>query len=286
MSRRPPRPALLGVLLALLFAAAPRAWAGSGDALIAAADPDVRNALYGPAGQRARLALDAVVDAGLLPADLLGKILQVPTFAPHAIETLVALELVQAIPGARRSIDRLSRDQSESGVRGATFELKVASAMVAEVAEIGTTVDGHEVDLLLKDGTRVEIKNDAPDDSDTLSSSLWDKAKKQLEKRGAFGDSVMLIANEPLDANQAASFRKRFGSRGRMLVYDGGVLTTQIERGIETRFDKLRRLAMAKLRPIARVQRAVGKVVSQTQRAIKHETRGLAIKGMRMVRGR
>jgi hypothetical protein len=223
--------------------------------LLVAAAPEVRAALEGAEASPARAALATLLARASVGREPLAATLGHPRFAPYARATFVALAAIDHLPGAVATFERLARDKKDAGIRGASFELEVAAALVERVASVGGFVDGHEVDLVLKDGTIVEVKNDAPDDEPTLSRNLASKAKAQLELRSKYGDMVMLVGNEPLSPAQADDFRRRLGPTAQVLVLDGGVLTTQLTRQPESPAQRLRRRALARLRPVAMITR-------------------------------
>jgi hypothetical protein len=125
------------------------------------------------------------------------------------------------------------------------------------VAAIGTEVDGHEVDLLLVDGTRVEVKYQQNDDG-LLASRIVRKATDQLRKRGAYGDPVMLITNNPLAADDLATFRREVGPASSVLIVEGGKLIEQLARAPFSRPQQLRNQTVGRLRRNAsRMRRSV-----------------------------
>lgn len=215
--------------------------------LLAGAAPEVRAALEAQP-LAARRSLTSLLDRGVIAPEQLAEALGKPIFAPYAIDTLSALARVDGVEGAGETFARLVKQGDDGGVRGAAFEIVAAAALGERVAAIGPVVDGNEVDLLLVDGTRVEVKNDAPDDAATLSDSLSGKAIKQLKKRGAFGDPVMLVSNEPLAPETLVSFRRRLGPTSEVIVLSGGRTWTQLARGHEGRVHRVKRLAVGKLR--------------------------------------
>lgn len=237
------------LLLALAMAAAGgrAARADRIDDLLAEAAPEVREALTAQP-LAARRALGSLLDRGVIAREHLTGALGKAIFAPYAVDTLTALAKVDGIEGAGETFERLGKAGDDGGIRGAAFEIEAAAALGDRVAAIGPVVDGNEVDLLLKDGTRVEVKNDAPDAQNTLSDSLSGKAIKQLKKRGAFGDPVMLVTNEPLAPETLVSFRRRLGPTSEVIVLSGGQTLTQLARGHEGRVHQVKRLTIGKLR--------------------------------------
>jgi len=215
--------------------------------LLEQADPDVRAAIDAEP-LVARGALEALLGRGAIAREQIAEALGKKIFAPYAVVTLSALAKVQGIEGAGETFERLVKAGDDGGVRGSSFEIQAAAALGDRVAAIGPVVDGNEVDLLLVDGTRVEVKNDAPDEAFELSSSLSGKALKQLKKRGAFGDPVMLIANEPLAPETLASFQRRLGPTAEVIVLSHGRMWTQLARGSEGRGQRIRRLAIGRMR--------------------------------------
>jgi hypothetical protein len=217
------------------------------DDLVAGAAPEVRDAIAAEP-LAARTALTSLLDRGHISPEHISAALGMAVFAPYAVRTLRALARVDGIQGAGETFERLTRQGDDGGVRGAAFEIEAAAALGDRVAAIGPVVDGNEVDLLLVDGTRVEVKNDAPDGENTLSSSLSSKAIKQLAKRGSFGNPVLLVTNEPLAPETLASFRRRLGPTSEVIVLAGGQTSTQLARGHEGRVQRVKRLAIGKLR--------------------------------------
>jgi hypothetical protein len=198
--------------------------------LIEAADPAVRAELLADGGEPARVALDAIAARGAIDRGLIARALAMPLFARHARATLIALSKVDTVPGAKRTLERVVASNQDGNVLGAAFEIQVAALLGADrVAAIGATVDGHEVDLLLKDGTRVEVKCQQNDDYPELSPRMVSKATDQLKKRGANGDPVMLIANNPLSTVDLATFRREVGPASSVLVVEKGVLYEQLK---------------------------------------------------------
>lgn len=237
-------PFVLGLAVVLAGGAARADQVGE---LLAGADPEVRGALEAQP-LVARGAIESLLGRGAIGRDQLAQALGKAIFAPYAIDTLRALARVDGVAGAGETFERLIKAGDDGGVRGSAFEIQAAAALGDRVAAIGPVVDGNEVDLLLVDGTRVEVKNDAPDEGPQLSGSLARKAIQQLEKRGKFGDPVMLISNEPLAAETLASFRRRLGARSEVLVLSGGHLSAQLERGVEGRGQRVRRIVIGAMR--------------------------------------
>lgn len=231
------------------------AHAGS-DTLIAGADPAVRAALLADGGADARAALDTIVRHGAIDRALIERALSMAIFARHARATLVALAIVDTVPGAKRTLERVVASNEEGNVVGAAFEIQAAALLGPEkVAAIGTEVDGHEVDLLLHDGTRVEVKYQQDDDV-LLGSRIVRKATDQLRKRGAYGDPVMLIANNPLSPEHLAAFRRAVGPASSVLVVEGGRLIEQLARAPVSRPQRLRNQTVGRVRRSAsRVRR-------------------------------
>ena len=257
MRRTPHRPALLALAALALAARAASAQTGS-EALLAGADPAVRAALLADDAGDARAALTAIVQHGAIDRALIARALAMPLFAPHARATLVALATVDTVPGARRTLERVVASNEEGNVVGAAFEIQAAALLgPSKVAGIGVEVDGHEVDLLLHDGTRVEVKHQHDDDG-LLSGRIVRKATDQLKKRGAYGDPVMLIANNPLSAEDLAAFRREVGPASSVLVVEGGRLVEQLARAPFTRPQQLRNHTVGRvMRTASRVRRGV-----------------------------
>jgi hypothetical protein len=237
------------LLLALGIAAAGgrTARADAVDDLVAEAAPEVREAIAAEP-LAARRALSGLLERGVIAREQIGQALGKPIFAPYVVGTLRALARVDGIEGAGETFERLVKAGDDGGVRGSAFELVAAAALGDRVAAIGPVVDGNEVDLLLVDGTRVEVKNDAPDEAFKLSDGLSRKAIKQLKKRGAFGNPVMLIANEPLAPEALESFRRTLGPTSQVLVLSSGRLWAQLAPSPESRTQRIRRVAFGRLR--------------------------------------
>jgi hypothetical protein len=261
------RPALLS--LVALAALLGTAYAGT-DSLIAGADPAVREALLAEGGADARAALDAIVRHGAIDRALIARALSMPLFAPHARATLVALATVDTVPGAKRTLERVVASNEEGNVVGAAFEIQAAALLgPSRVAGIGVEVDGHEVDLLLHDGTRVEVKHQH-DDEGLLAGRIVRKATDQLKKRGAYGDPVMLIANNPLSPEALANFRREVGPASSVLVVEGGRLVEQLARAPVSRPQRLRNQTVGRVRRTAsRVRRSVVRTAR-----VRHQARG------------
>ncbi len=236
--------------LVLLLALVGRGGAARADAvddLLAAAAPEVREAIAAEP-LAARSALTSLLDRGVIAREHISAALGMAVFAPYAVRTLRALARVDGIEGAGDTFERLTKQGEDGGMRGAAFEIEAAAALGDRVAAIGPVVDGNEVDLLLVDGTRVEVKNDAPDEANTLSSSLSSKAIKQLRKRGAFGNPVLLVTNEPLAPETLVNFRRRLGPMSEVIILSGGQTLTQLRRAHEGNLHRVKRLAIGKLR--------------------------------------
>ena len=249
------RPALL--VLALALARVGTSHAGA-DALLAGADPAVREALLADGGADARAAVDAIIRHGAIDRALIARALAMPLFAPHARATLIALATVDTVPGAKRTLERVVAARDEGNVVGAAFEIQAAALLgPAKVAGIGVEVDGHEVDLLLHDGTRVEVKYQHDDDG-LLGGRIVRKATDQLKKRGAYGDPVMLIANNPLSPEALANFRREVGPASSILVVEGGRLVEQLARAPFSPQQRLRNRTVGRvMRTAAQVHRTV-----------------------------
>jgi len=254
------RPALLVVVVAALARlATAHAQAGAGaDALIAGADPSVREALLADGGADARAALEAIVGHGAIDRVLLTHALAKPLFAPHARATLIALATVDTVPGAKRTLERVVAANEEGNAAGAAFEIQAAALLgAAKVAAIGALVDGDEVDLLLHDGTRVEVKYQHDDDR-LLAARIVRKATRQLKKRGANGDPVMLIANNPLSARALARFRGEVGPASSVLIVEDERLVEQLAPAPVGSEQHLRTQKLGRVsRSAARVRRTV-----------------------------
>lgn len=252
------RPSLIAAALVLSLLGSARAEPGEVDALLAGADPAVRDAIGSDLGGAARSALEAIVEHRALDRALIERALAMPLFAPHARATLIALAQVDTVPGAKRTLERVVASNEEGNVVGAAFEIQAAALLgPARVAAIGTTVDGHEVDLLLKDGTRVEVKHQQNDEGQ-LATRIVHKATDQLKKRGAYGDPVMLIANNPLSPEDLAAFRREVGPASSVLVVEAGRLVEQLARAPLSKPQRLRHQTVGRVRrTAAKVRRTV-----------------------------
>ena len=238
----------LAVLVGLVLAAAGTPARADGvDQLLEQAAPEVQGAI-GAQPLAARAALSSLLGRGIIDREHIAQALGKALLAPYVVDTLTALARVDGIPGAGETFERLLKAGDDGGVRGSSFEIQAAAALGDRVAAIGPVVDGNEVDLLLVDGTRVEVKNDAPDEQFKLSGSLANKAIKQLKKRGAFGDPVMLISNEPLAPETLADFEQTLGPLSEVVVLSGGRMWHQLARRPEARGQRVRRIAVGKLR--------------------------------------
>jgi hypothetical protein len=266
------RLAFLSLFAAVVLAAAApaRAENASADDFIEAADPAVKAALLADGGLAVRNALATILGSGVIPHQHVTAALSRTHFALHARDTIVALAQVQQVKGAKETFEKIGDMKDEGGIRGSAFEIQVGAALGNRVASIGGTVDGDEVDALLTDGTRVEVKNDAPDEEPTLSSSLFDKAKKQLKLRGRYGDPVMLVINEPLSQGQLESFRRSLGKAASVMVLHKGSLTTQLDRVAETGTERAMRQARAHMRPIDQARIRAARATMRMARSVRH----------------
>jgi hypothetical protein len=260
----------LFIAAALAAAAAPaRAEGQSADDYIAAAEPGVKAALEA-GGLPVKSALASILASGAIKPEHVTNALSRANFAKHASVTIVALAQVVGVKGAAETFEKIADVKDEGGIRGAAFEIQVGAALGSRVAQIGGKVDGDEVDALLTDGTRVEAKNDAPDDEPTLSPSLFDKAKKQLKLRGRYGDPVMLIINEPLSQGQMDSFRRTLGKAASVMVLQNGTLRTQMDREVETNTERMVRQARANMRVVDRARHSVARSTSRAVRSVRY----------------
>jgi len=263
-----PRTSLFTAALLFSLASSVRAEPGVVDQLLAGADPAVRTALTSDIGGSGRTALEAIVEHGAIDRALIERALAMPLFAPHAHATLVALAQVDTVPGAKRTLERVVASNDEGNVVGAAFEIQAAALLgAAKVKAIGTEVDGNEVDLLLHDGTRVEVKHQHDDDA-VLASRIVHKATDQLKKRGAYGDPVMLIANNPLSPEALARFRREVGPNSSVLVVEGGRLIEQLARAPFSKPQRLRNQTVGRVRrTAARARRTMVRKARRQARA-------------------
>jgi len=77
------------------------------------------------------------------------------------------------------------------------------------------------------------------------------KATDQLKKRGAYGDPVMLIANNPLSPEALARFRREVGPNSSVLVVEGGRLIEQLARAPFSKPQRLRNRTVGRVRRTA-----------------------------------
>jgi hypothetical protein len=260
-------------LLAVLAVAARLGTAHAGaDALLAAADPAVRAALLEGGGADSRAALDAIVGHGAIDRALIERALAMPLFAPHARATLVALATVDTVPGAKRTLERVVAARDNGNVVGAAFEIQAAALLgPSKVAGIGVEVDGHEVDLLLHDGTRVEVKHQQDDSEAHLAGRIVRKATKQLRLRGAHGAPVMLIANNPLSPRALANFRRAVGPASSVIIVENGQLVEQLARAPIRAARRVRVQTVGRVaRPSPRVRGAVLRTARARRQARAH----------------
>ena len=218
----------LGVLGALAGPGRAQADAPEVARLIAGAAPEVRTALSADAPARA--ALGRVLSRGTIGAQELGSVLAKPGFASRAGRTLRALEKVDGVEGVRETLGRIAKSGNQGALIGPAFEIEVAAAFAGEVKGVGVMVDGHEVDLLLKDGTRVEVKS-FPKNDRIIARKMLSKATEQLALRSGGGQhKVMLVSNIRLDGAQLSKFRGRVGPGSSVMVLSGGQLSSQLGR--------------------------------------------------------
>jgi hypothetical protein len=218
----------LGLLGALAGPALAQADSPEVSRLVAGAAPEVRAALS--ADRAARAALGQVVVRGKIPAQELGSVLGKPGFAGLAGQTLRALEKVDGVEGVRETLRRVAKAGDQGGLIGPAFEIEVAAAFAGQVKGVGVMVGGHEVDLLLTDGTRVEVKSfPTARQHRGIARKMLAKATDQLVLRSEGGrHPVMLVSNVPLEGGQLASFRGAVGAKSSVVVLAGGALKSQL----------------------------------------------------------
>lgn len=204
--------------------------APSGSQWLAGAAPQVSKALAGPKGAEARVALDALAARGQVNSDHMAKLLGKPEFAGMAKRTLVALAKVDGVEGVSSVVKRLAKADSPRRLIGPVFELEVAASFGADkVKGVGVYVDGHEVDVVLRDGTQVEAKH-FPKNNPEVFGLMLDKSIEQLSLRSQAGKKpVMLVSNQPLAEGQLQAVRKGLGPGASVVVVNRrGTRTTQI----------------------------------------------------------
>src|SRR5690606_33390838 len=229
--RAPRSHALLAALvLAGLAGGEARAPSGASGAesLLAGADPDVRAALTADGGGAARQALGSLLGGRAVPRETIALALGNRDFAPHARDTLVAMAKVAHLPGALETFERVGKSEG-AGLAGPAFEIQVAASFGERAAAISAKVDGHEVDVVLRDGTLVEAKfQHKPDPGGIAADRVIDKAIEQLALRGANGADVMLVTNLPLEAGDIQRVRRKLGETSGVAYLRGGTLRTQL----------------------------------------------------------
>lgn len=321
--RRVPRanrrlPAFAAAALWLLFvqvAVAQQAAPSQSADVLAGAAPEVKAALDGRGGLAARQAISTLVNRGRVPKQDLADALSKPIFAPHVNATLTALAKVDHVHGAVETFRRVASAGNEGSLVGPMFEIQVAATFGAEnLRGIGSMAEGHEVDLILRDGTRVEIKysRGIPDGgpqagngqsstptvrpSGKLSRAVAAsggairnsvrKAIEQLELRSKHGASpVMLVTNQPLTAEGLKRFRAKLGPASSVVIFQDGKLSTQLERGKESRGQRARRVVMGKtLSGIHRSRARLAKGVAKTSKTVRHMPKRIKAKA-RSLRG-
>ncbi len=170
----------------------------SADPLQGAA-PEVRAAFdASPRGADARTALARQLAPGKPVAATLAASLANPFFAPYSVEAALNADTLDGIPGVERVFDRIARARDDSGPRGGAFELTVGARLRPRLQELSATVNGHEVDALLIDGTVVEAKYA----QGRRTGPLVAKARDQLKLRGGGDRKVMLAINRQLHTDQ------------------------------------------------------------------------------------
>ena len=91
---------------------------------------------------------------GRLPERTLARLIGNPVLAARVEHILRDLGEIDPLPG----VDGLALRMSRSSSLGEAYEAHVAARMKDQIAQVGPVLEGQEVDLVLKDGTLVEIK--------------------------------------------------------------------------------------------------------------------------------
>ncbi len=201
---------LLSLVIALALTGS-SAWAQplSADALLSDAPKESRAQI--PPNSAAHKALVSLLSSGKLKSDHIAKIVKNPFLSSRIGSVLPNLQKVQAVLGADRLLKQLVKSTNEYRAVGFSFEAHVAAQFGSQLQEISATVNGHEVDAVLKNGTLVEMKS-LPKDA-AVSKAMIEKATNQLALRGAQGQKLMLVTNRPLKGQLLGIVKKGLGTR-------------------------------------------------------------------------
>jgi hypothetical protein len=202
-------------VLILVLATKSVAWGEIADHALLAAPQATRDAFA--SSLEGQAALRRVFAGGHVQPQLLLSVLQNPNLSRHAVEAFLALDKVQHLPGVDRVLRRLeiSEAYDDPRTRGPVFELQVAARLGVRAKELSVDVDGHEVDVLLHDGTVVEAKQ--LDEDPEIAQAQLDKAVAQLRLRGANGKKVMLVTSERPVKGFLGRFKSTFGTSGQVV---------------------------------------------------------------------
>ena len=160
---------------------------------------------------KAHTALVSLLASGNLKAEHIAKIVKNPFLSSRIGTVLPNLQKVQSVLGADRLLKQLVKSTNENRAVGFSFEAHVAAQFGSQLKEISATVNGHEVDAVLKNGTLVEMKS-LPKDA-AVSQAMIEKATNQLALRGTQGQKLMLVTNRPLSSSLMAIVKKGLGTR-------------------------------------------------------------------------
>jgi hypothetical protein len=160
---------------------------------------------------KAHTALVSLLSSGHLKAEHIAKIVKNPFLSSRIGTVLPNLQKVQSVLGADRLLKQLVKATNENRAVGFSFEAHVAAQFGSQLKEISATVNGHEVDAVLKNGTLVEMKS-LPKDA-AVSKAMISKATDQLALRGVQGQKLMLVTNRPLTTSLMSIVKKGLGTR-------------------------------------------------------------------------
>lgn len=201
---------LLSTLLALTFPAT-AAWGQviSAEAVLKEAPAESR-AQIAP-NSKAHKALVSLLSSGHLNSSHIAKIVKNPLLSSRIGAVLPDLQKVQSVLGADRLLKQLVKATNTNRAVGFSFEAHVVAKFGSQLQEISATVNGHEVDAVLKNGTLVEMKSLPADKA--VSKIMVEKATNQLALRGVQGQKLMLVTNRPLSGSLMAIVKKGLGAR-------------------------------------------------------------------------
>ncbi len=234
-----------------------------------------------PAESRAQIApktpafeaLVSLLSSGHLKAEHVAKIVKNPFLSSRIGSVLPNLQKVQTVLGAGRLLKQLVKATNENRAVGFSFEAHVAAQFGSQLKEISATVNGHEVDAVLKNGTLVEMKS-LPKDA-AVSQAMIEKATSQLALRGAQGQVLMLVTNRPLSASLMSIVKKGLGTR------------VQVKEASRVAGKRVLRLPGAKSGTLARSRvRRLSRRSSVTKTRTRASRRSVKKSGAKPVRGR